>query len=808
MSKGNDSAFFEEFLNHSDSLDFQKVFKVILSRWYWLAGSLLFFGVLCFLYLKLITPEYIATTNLKYSERQSELDEISSAKPTFLINNGSSDYLTEKYNVRSQEVVENALIKLDNPFTFYRLKDFREIDLYPVKPLHLRVLDFDPATFENGSFLIDKTHQISYQSARLKKATALIQGSTFTVPGLSFVVEQISIADDYAFKFVFNNPSILARDFIKHIEVKEVEEEMPVLTLSFKHHNRPFAKDFLEKLLESYQEYDLKQKQRSSDLTLRFIEEQVKIYATALKEAARALEVFKQKNTVLDIDASATEISGKAREAEQRKNESEIQKAYITMLENNLGATFEPVNYLSVGLDGTTDAVLVGLLEQFNVLISTRKELLVKYSASAPAVKNLDEELGRYRRQILDNISLQKQKNSAVTKILDSNIQSLKKRFNQIPALEKNYIYLQSNFEVNKNIYSLLLNKEIESSIVRAGMLPSFKVITLMEVDKVLPKPAQSITLSIFLGVLTGLSSIFLVRYFNTKFVTIELIEKSGVISILGLIHHFDSKADQDNIRELSKLIAGNTIFNESISAIRTKISFLKTDENLHPEKGKQILITSETSGEGKTFVSVNLALSLTKIGKRVIVISCDLRKSQLHHFFEDMNRDGLSTYLQKPGSALPVKSSTIQNLDYITAGPVPFNPAELLQGNQFQELLSFCRSNYDYVILDTAPVGLVSDNIPLLTSSHMVIFILRWLYSNQDSHKLASQLAKDYEISKIQMIVNDFSPDALYDPVTNASHHGSEYGYYRYDYAYMNADLKKEGTLAKIKNRLSVNHK
>jgi tyrosine-protein kinase Etk/Wzc len=808
MSKGNDSAFFEEFLNHSDSLDFQKVFKVIRSRWYWLAGSLLVFGSLCFLYLKLIKPEYVATTELIFSERQSELDELSSAKPAFLLNNGNNDYLTEKYNVRAQEVVENALVKLNNPFTFYRLKDFRQIDLYPVKPLQLQVLDFDPIRFEYGTFLIDKTRQISYESTNCKETKALIKGSIFTIPGLSFLIEEIQIPDAYEFKFVFNDPSKRARDLIKYIEVKEVEEEMPVLTLSFKHHNRPFAKDFLEKLLESYQQYDLKQKQRSSDLTLRFIGEQVKVYAATLKDAARALEIFKQKNTVLDIGASAAEISEKSRNLELRRNESEIQKAYISMLETNLGTTFEPVNYLSVGLDGTTDAVLVGLLEQFNTLVSKRKEWLIKYSMHAASVKNLDEELGRCRRQILDNILLQKHKNTAVTKILDAQIQSLQKRFNQIPALEKNYVYLHSNFEINKNIYSLLLNKKIESSIVRAGILPSFKIITLMEVDKVLPKPVQSITLSIFLGTLAGLSTIFLVRYFNTKFVRIDLIDSSAGIGYLGTVHHLDAKTGPTDILELSKPGTTQTRFTESISSLRTRISFLKYDGNLHPEKGKQILVTSEMAGEGKTFISVNLALSLTKIGKKVIVISCDLRKSKLHHFFNDINEDGLSNYLQNPGANSPIRSSQIPNLDYIAAGPPPFNPAELLQRNPFQDLLSFCRGQYDYVILDTAPVGLVSDNVPLLANSHMVAFVLRWLYSDQDAYKLAAQLAKAYEISKIQVIVNDYYPDALYDPITSTSQNDRSYSQDRYDYAYLNDDLKQEGTLKKIKNRLSVIHK
>jgi len=804
MNKGNDSAFFEEFLNHSDSLDIQKVFKVILSRWYWVAGSLFFFALVCFLYLKLVTPQYVASIDLKYSDKQSELDEIASSTPALLLNDGSSDYLTEKYNVKSQEVVEAALKKLNNPFTFYRLKDFRKIDIYPVKPLQLKVLHYDPSKFTHGTFHIDEENELSYESSYNSKIS---EGAVYSIPGLTLVVEKVNTDVDFDVKFIFNDPANHARDYIKHIDLVEVEEEMPVLKLAFEHHNKPFAKDFLEKLLESYQEYNLRQKQRSSDLTLRFINDQVKFYALALKDAARDLELFKQKNAVLDISNSANDIAAKTREMDQRRNESEIQKAYISMLENNLGSTFEPVDYLSVGLDGTTDGVLIALLEQFNTLISKRKELLIKYSPKAPAVKNLDEELGKYRIQILENIALQKQKNTGILKILDANILALNKRFNQIPALEKNFIYLQSNFEVKKNIYSLLMNKEIESSIVRAGMLPSFKVITLLDVSKVSPKSTQIITVSIFLGLLVGLSSIFLQRYFNKKFTRIDMILRSDQINLLGLIQHFPSKQNKRGVYDLKALISDRSVFAESVSALRTRISFLKLDKNLHPESGKQIVVTSEKAGEGKTFVSINLALSLTKIGKKVIVIGCDLRKSKLHHFFNDTNQTGLSFYLQKNSAEKPIKTSIITNLDYIQAGPPPLNPAELLQGNHFQELLSFCRNNYDYVILDTAPVGLVSDNIPFLAQSHLVLFILRWLYSEQEAYKLPSQLVTDYDIDKIQVLVNDFYPDELYSPITSSSTNYQGYSPYRYDYSYMeNAENEnKSGALKRIKNKLNA---
>jgi len=800
MNKGNESAFFEEFLNHADSLELQKVFKVILSRWYWVAGSLFVFSLLCFLYLKLTTPRYVASVDLKYLDKKSELDEIADSSPGLLLENSSTSYLTEKYNVKSQEVVETALIKLGNPFSFYRLKDFRKIDLYPVKPLLLKVLSFDAARYTNGTFLLDQENTISYENAYHQKIT---KGLVFRVPGLSFKILEAGEKYGYQVQFLFNNPSRIARNLIKHINLSEVEEEMPVLTLTFEHHNKPFAKDFLEKLLESYQEYDLRQKQRSSDLTIHFINEQVKFYALALKDAARALEIFKQKNAVLDISNSAAEIAVKTRELDQRRNESEIQKAYIGMLENNLGNTFEPVNYLSVGLDGTADGVLIRLLEQFNTLISKRKDLLIKYSSKAPVLLNLDEELDKCRKQILENINFQKQKNAGMLAMLDANIVSIKKRFNEIPALEKNFIYLESNFEVNKNIYSLLLNKEIEASIVRAGMLPSYKVITFMEVAKVAPKPTQMITLSVFGGLLIGISSIFLTRYFNSKFTRIDLAGKSEHTNFLGLIHHYAVKEDKKGAYNLGKLISDRSVFAESISTLRTKISFLTHGENLPPGQGKQILITSEKAGEGKTFVSVNLALSFTKIGKKVIIIGCDLRRSKLHHFFNDSNQTGLSIYLQKPDTERPVNNSVIPNLDYIPAGPPPFNPAELLQGTHFQELLSYCRDHYDLVILDTAPVGLVSDNIPFLAQSHFVLFILRWLYSEQEAYKLPAQLAAEYGIAMVQVLVNDFYPDALHGPVTSSAARYEGYAGYRYDYAY--ADDRKKGTLKRIKEKLNV---
>ncbi len=792
MKKNTDGALLEQLLGKSDSVDVQKLLKVFASRWWWIAIALAVAGSLCFLYLKLVTPQYIGTVTLKYLAKQSELDELGGRQPTFVFSTSSSEYLTEKYTVRSPEVVQNTLVKMGNPFSFYRIKDLRRVDVYPFRTLDLEILSYDAAQYQFGTFVLNEELGLSYRTeASETTPVRLNRAKVIQIPGLQFRVKRINTAPGYQYEFELNDPIMLVNSYVGRIDMEETEDEMPVMNLTFTHHNYDYTKDFLRNLIEAYREYDLSQKQQSSDLTIHFIEDQVEIYSASLKEAARELEQFKQKNQLLDISSSAIEITTKVRELEQRKNELEIQKAYISMLENNMGKTFETVDYLSIGLDGTTDAVLLGLLERFNTLITQRKGLLLKYSPNSATVRNLDEELSKFRSQILDNIELQNQKNTRTLRILNDNIATLKGRFSQIPALEKNYIYLQSNFEVNQNIYSLLMNKEIESSIVRAGMLPSFRVITQLYTDKISPNPPRVVLLFLLGGLAIGLGLVMLARNFNNTFSDISKVDQHENVGLLGIVHHFSEKVTASS-QDLSLFLNDRTVFTESMSALRTRLSFAKSlVENSPAKQGKLVLITSERAGEGKSFVTVNLALSLTKIGKKVVIIGADLRKSRVHLYFESgRNSKGLSTYLQADDAdiAQVVNQSAVKNLDYIPAGPPPFNPGELLQKPLMDELLDYCKNTYDYVLLDTAPVGLVADNIPLLNKSDHVLFIIRWLFSNTDSYRLAGQLAEEYNLKEVKVIVNDFYPDNLHSSLNSGSYYGSGYSHYQYGYAYQDS--------------------
>lgn len=312
-------------------------------------------------------------------------------------------------------------------------------------------------------------------------------------------------------------------------------------------------------------------------------------------------------------------------------------------------------------------------------------------------------------------------------------------------------------------------------------MLPSFVVISKPDVDKVSPKNSQIILLSLVGGLLLGVLSVLGARYLNLKFTNISNIGNHTRVSLVGIVQHFPEKLT-NSAKDMNKLLSDRTVFTESLSALRTRLSFSGkfSRENLE-ERGRVIVITSDKSGEGKSFITLNLGISFTKIGKKVLIVGADLRKSKLHYFFDHNNKIGLSSYLQGTQTDLKtlVHISDVVGLDYIPAGPVPFNPGELLQKSEFQALLDEFGKRYDYIILDTAPVGLVADAVPFLSKADHVLFIIRWLYSDKDAQAVPEALADEYDIQQIMVVVNDFYPDDLHNSLVA----GSDSGYGSYGY-------------------------
>jgi tyrosine-protein kinase Etk/Wzc len=775
----------DKYTEISSDIDVKRIFRVLWSRWYWIIGAMVLALGGCFVFLQIAKPRYVAEVVLKYNEKQTELDELNKLIQPEAV---SQEYLTEEYVIQSEEVINGAIKKLNYPFTFYRQSAFRQEDVYPYQPFTAQLISYDASKFGFGLFEIKKSGIITYKTKDETEILSfdLSKDTLISVKGLTFSINSVErLSQDYL--FVYNDLNEIRGSLDDQINVTEEEQNMPILNVSFTYNNQKFTQDFLQKLIESYEEYNLNQKKRSSNLTINFIQEQIKIYSNALQKASSQLEIYKQSKSVPNLQVSMTDVMGQMTDFETQKNTLEIQKSYVNLLEQNLSNRFEPINVGSIGLDNNTDGVLLKLVGDLNKLILDRKSFIIgkNLSVNNPIVKAADDEIERVREQILSNIKVQRQKNESTLRIINQNLSLLKSRMNTLPSVERELGYLQNNRDVNEKIYLLLINKEIETSIVKAGMLPSFTVLTRTDAYKVYPQGVRIFFMCVILGLLVGVGSIFLVRFLNNKFTELTKIGQNERVNLLGIIQRYPNKI-QNNEKDLLQFLDNRSLFSESVNSIRTNLSFLS---DVPDQKGKLLVITSELSGEGKSFVTLNLATSLTKVGKKVLIVVSDLRRSKLHRFFNNNNKIGLSSYLsgKVDNYQKVIQHSVIEGLDYITSGPVPFNPTELIQNERFEAMIAHTQQHYDFVLVDTAPIGLVSDNIPLLTKSDLVIFIIRWLYSSKEAYLLADQMTEEFNLKSVGVIVNDFYKDDLYASIASASYYASKgYGYnYKYTYDY-----------------------
>ena len=331
-------------------------------------------------------------------------------------------------------------------------------------------------------------------------------------------------------------------------------------------------------------------------------------------------------------------------------------------------------------------------------------------------------------------------------------------------------------------MYSFLSEKKLEAEISRAAVLPGASIVNLAQpsYSVITPQAGKLYTSAIILGLSFGMGLIVIVRLANPFIFDKEAVESVTSKPIIGVIRKFPGKIDRNNKQVLS-ISKPKSVFAESVRSVRTNLSFLAGERDSHV-----ICITSEIAGEGKSFLTVNLASTLALIDKKIIVVAADLRKSKLHKTFDKDNNKGLSTYLSNQHQLDQVIQKTeIENLDFIPAGPNPPNPSELLHTPRMTQIIKELSSRYDFVLIDTAPVGLVSDSIPIVRQADINLFVIRSGVSRFTAATIPERLSREYHLNNVVIVLNAFSDDALYSRYYSSNYAGNYYNNYYYsDYS------------------------
>jgi capsular exopolysaccharide synthesis family protein len=535
--------------------------------------------------------------------------------------------------------------------------------------------------------------------------------------------------------------------------------------------NKHKLADFLNKTIEVLAKNQLQEKTNYARNTLKFIDEQFKNTSDSLKLIEDHIGKFKKQNDIYDLTAQGGEIFSQTTGLDKIQKELTDKIAYLKNLENYIKTHTNFAKIPAPAIINVDDAAIAEMVGELTKLSVKKEQLTNKVTANHPSLKIVKQEIETTRKVLLENIS-------SLINTFNVSLNNSKKRLNsynyelnKLPNKEQKLLNYQRKYSLTESNVVFLMQKRYEAAI---AIEASVSDITVLDTAKdtgqsyILPRTSFNYMIALLLGIILPLFVIIALEIFENKINTAEDIERNSPIPILGVIGQ--------NLAEnnLAVFLKPKSTVAESFRALRSNIQFLFSRELRN--KPKTILVTSSVSGEGKTFVSINMATVFALGGKKTILVGLDLRKPKIFGDFEITNKKGVVNFLiDDTDLSSIIQKTKIPNLDVITSGPVPPNPSELLIGDSMDELISKLKEKYEYIILDTPPIGLVSDAIELLRFTDTTIYVARHGYSQKGMLKMINEKYLKEEISNISIVLNDFKVKAKY---------GYSYGY-AYGYGY-----------------------
>lgn len=736
-------------------IDFLKVALIFISRWYVLLGMVLLAITIAHFYLRYCPKTYQSSGLLKFEEKKPELSELIK-----VMNNTArspASLQSEKSIIQSRTILLKAIRQLNYNISFYTKNNFGYRELYPHQPLQINLLKTDKPAIAEGliafNAINNKTFRLSWQEEGKKIKRIFTYNRPITIYNTRFTIHhKTALSKDTTYLFRFQQPESLLERVSKGLEINEALKNASAIRISQTDTNPYFSADVLNAIMTAYLHYDQSQKAQSATQMISFISGQLGLLSSTVKNAENALEQQKQNSGIIDIRLSANQTLSKLSELEAQRSLLNVQETNIRQLKNQVSKDKEIS--MNFNLEGDIDPLLATLIGHLNNLLRDKQTLLKTYQKHSIPVREINDQLVSVRSAALQNINASQQRLRENQLLLNTRISQLNKQATTLPAAEKDLLSLGRNFSISEKVHSFLAEKKLETQINRAAILPGATIVEQAPVNLIplTPDKPKTYRMAAVLGLLSGLGALLLFRTYTPYVYNQETVQSATNIPIAVLIPKFQEHISTTPI-PFPDLVKQKTAFAESIRALRIYVNFLATEKN-----SKIICITSEISGEGKSFVAVQLATALAMINKKVILIGADLRRPNLHTTFGTSKDPGLSNYLQGQRT-IPeiIRTSTCKNLDFINSGPASENPAELLYSEKMATLLSKLREKYELILLDTPPVGMVSDAIPLCCLSDINLFIIRYGKSRRKALNVPQGLADKYHLNHMTIVLNAF---------------------------------------------------
>ena len=787
-------------------IDIQELLFKYLIHWPWFVGAVIVCLISAYIYLYVATPVYnISATVLIKDDKKGG----SSNNVAGLDELGLSGLITSSQSIdneievlRSKTLVKEVVNYLNLYVTYQDDDQIPSKELYKTSPVQVNMTPQEAEKLKTKVVIEMVLHPQGSLDVNVKMEDKEIQKHFEKLPAilptnqgtLSFFQTTDSISskkneevgspvqDMRHITATISQPMNVARRYCENLSIEPTSKTTSVVTVSLKNSSLQRGQDFINQLLEMYNRNTNNDKNEIAQKTAEFIDERIGIISKELGSTEADLETFKRDVGITDLSSDAQiALTGNA-EYEKKQVENRTQISLVEDLKKYLGHNEYEILPSNVGLK---DITLAAQIDRYNEMLIERKRLLRTSTENNPAIINLDTSIRATKANVQATLEGTLQGLFITKADLDREAKRYMRRISDAPGQERQYVSIARQQEIKAGLYLMLLQKREENAIMLAATANNAKIIddAIADVIPVSPKRSIIYLAALCLGIVIPVVVIYMIDLTKFKIEGRADVEKLTSVPIAGDIPLTDEKNTKEG--SIAVFENQNNLMSETFRNIRTNIQFMLQNNK------KVILVTSTVSGEGKSFTSANLAISLSLLGKKVVIVGLDIRKPGLNKVFNLSSKEkGITQYLANPEMdlmSLVQLSDVNRNLYILPGGTVPPNPTELLARDGLDKAIEILKKNFDYVILDTAPIGMVTDTLLIGRVAELSAYVCRADYTHKAEYTLINELFHEQKLPNLCTIINGVDlKKRKYGYYYGYGKYGKHYGYgKRYGYGY-----------------------
>ncbi|MFZ4581627.1 MAG: polysaccharide biosynthesis tyrosine autokinase, partial [Paludibacter sp.] len=730
-------------------------------RWFMLsAGISLVIAV--FYILSSNTMFTVESTVLLRDDNNKELFSELAIIQSFGLESVKKDVEDELHILNSKTLMSNAIRDLDLCTEYYVKSRFKYTDVYPRIPIALKVISF-PAEIPQQVLIINVRKQNEGYLLKIKygeiKETYIVADLSKPFKSIAGVLKltptkDFNLNESYQIK---SYPVVtLTNIYNKTYSVSTVNKKSNAVKISTVTSNVVKAQAVINKLVELYNLDAVIDKNIIASNTKDFVEKRLELLKNELLDVEISVETYKKQNSMTDLTTQADLFMRTTGEYNKELSKIETQLNLIEYIDKHVKDAENKYSLIPANL-GIQDGPLQSLIQSYNDALLQRLKVNRTSNDMNPLISQLEEQISALRGSITTSLASVKDGLKISRRDLKQKESQFSGKIKQIPTQEREYIDIKRQQEIKNNLYIFLLQKREENALTLASSIPSAKTLDKAYVEPmpVSPNKVMIMLIALIIGIIIPIAVLYIIDLFDQTIKNKKELQRLTKVPFVGSI---------SKVKENEKIVVGEgktTPIAEMFRLIRTNLQFMLSNKPSHV-----ILITSAGSGEGKSFTALNLALSFALTNKKVLLMGLDIRMPMLADYLNIQEKNGITHYLSNDAMTIEevtIKTNLHKNLHVILSGPVPPNPTELLMSYRLDEMLETLRESYDYIILDSAPLGIVSDTYLLNRLSDNVLFVCRQDYTPREATELINEVYQKGNLNGMGLILNGVDKENAY---------------------------------------------